>query len=99
MARVLEDAKVERLPMRLNAPGDSMTRFNINPTNKVGLEKRKNKDGRNHWLVEGSVSASFRHIPLTLLWISNSSMAAMAAQSRQRGQVGNHFVSEIERGR
>lgn len=43
MTRMLEDAKVERLPMRLNAPGDSMTRFNINPTNKVGLEKPREK--------------------------------------------------------
>ena len=59
MARMLEDAKVERLPMRLNAPGDRVTRFNINPTNKVGLQRRKKKDDHIHRLVEGSASTSF----------------------------------------
>lgn len=36
---MLEDPEIERLLMRLNAPGDSMTGFDGDPADEVGLEE------------------------------------------------------------
>lgn len=40
MARMLEDAEVERLFMRLDTPGNCMLRLDVNPAYQVGLSPR-----------------------------------------------------------
>jgi hypothetical protein len=60
MARMLEDAKVEGFLVRLNAPGDGMARFDIDPTNKIRLGEKK---GPILWSACHNPGNDGRHIP------------------------------------
>jgi hypothetical protein len=64
-AWVLEDAKVDRLLVRLDAPRDGVARRDVDPANEVRLGGLAEPD------VLGAVS--------TLLWTSMFSIPAMAA--------------------
>lgn len=75
LAGMLEDAKVDGALVRLDAPGDGVLALDVDPAHEIGLSE----DFMSACWLSCYGTCLPGHRGRTLLWISSSSMPAMAA--------------------